>query len=85
MHETKDKAKGGVRMARNNLRLTLASPPCGPNCPNRAWDCHKAGHCAPYDDFVAECAELRKKRDMERDVDSAISMAVGRFPGERRV
>ena len=66
------------------LRLTLAQPPCGRDCPKRAWDCHKPGNCEEYDQFVSECAELRKRRSMESDVNGAISDAVGRFPGERR-
>lgn len=83
MHETKGKAKGGVNV--RSLVLTLAQSPCDPKCKRRAWNCHVRGNCKEYDDFVDECADLRRRRELEHDVNNAISMAVGRFPGERRV
>ena len=81
----KEQKKGGVSVYHTDLRLTLAQPPCGKNCPKRAWDCHVRGKCKEYDEFVNECAELRRRRDLENDVNGAVSDAVGRFPGERRV
>lgn len=67
------------------FRLTLASPPCGWDCPRRSVGCHNAGNCPDYDRFRAECEELKKERDLEAEVNRAVSEAVGRFPGERRV
>ena len=80
---SKEQKKGGVKV--RTLILTLAQSPCKPNCPGRAWNCHVRGNCEAYDAFVAECAEIRQKRQMEADVNAAVSEAVGRFPGERRV
>lgn len=80
---SKEQKKGGVKV--RTIILTLAQSPCDPKCKRRAWNCHVRGKCKDYDIFVDQCAEIRKKRQMEADVNTAVSEAVGRFPGERRV
>lgn len=79
----KEQKKGGARMER--LILNNPKSPCDPQCAKRAWNCHVRGNCRDYDDYVDLCAQIRKRRQLEQEVDSAISEAVGRFPGERRV
>ena len=66
------------------LILNNAKSPCDPDCAKRAWNCHVRGKCRAYDAYVDKCAQVRRRKQLEHEVDSAISDAVGRFPGERR-
>lgn len=83
MPESQKQKKGGVDLKRMNLNGI--NSPCDPACPKRAIDCHVRGNCPAYDAFADKCAELRERRALEADVNTAISQAVARYPGERRV
>lgn len=62
--------------------LNEAKAPCM-DCADRAAGCH--ARCAVYKAYAAECETNRHRRWLEKDVDRAVSEAIGRYPGERRV
>lgn len=64
------------------LALSGAKSPCM-DCEDRQMGCH--AKCPRYAAFAQECAEIRHRKWLEKDVDQAVSLALGRCTSERRV
>ena len=62
--------------------LNEAKAPCM-DCADRMVGCQI--RCPMYRAYADECAKNRHRRWLEKDVDRAVSEAIGRYPGERRV
>ena len=78
----KENQKGGRKVDKRGKPttcLTLVPPPCGKNCPRRAWNCHAHGNCEAYARYVKQCEAERKARFEEGEVIREVKKAEERF------
>lgn len=66
----------------NKMIINEEKSPCD-GCQKRTEVCH--ANCKEYSDYADACAKNRRRKWLAKEVDRAVSEAVGRYPGERRV
>lgn len=64
------------------MYITPKNAPCK-NCTDRAQGCH--GSCTRYAEYMETCKDIRKQRQLRREVNQAIGDAMKRIPGKREV
>ena len=66
-----------------DIPISLVPIACSRDCPDRAFDCHV--HCERYAAQRAKCDEEIAKRLSRRQAQEAISDAIKRMPGLRKI